>query len=69
MLIVGGVGLLLDTRWGVEVYLVATGMLLYTVIVSPGYFAQKSDRRLVVMFAGILVLTIVGLILVLSEEL
>lgn len=33
---------------------VANGMLIYTVIVSPGYFAQRGQWPLVVMFAVLL---------------
>ena len=36
--------------------LVALGMLLYTVIVSPGYFAQRGEWPLVAMF-GVLLLS------------
>jgi len=34
--------------------LVANGMLIYTVIVSPGYFAQLGQWPLVAMFAALL---------------
>ena len=63
-LIVGGLGLLTNTPWGRPIYLVAVGMLLYTVIVSPGYFAQKREWPMVVMFAVLFVLALVSLILV-----
>lgn len=63
-LMVGGGGLLAGTGWGVPLYLVATGMLLYTVIVSPGYFAEQRQWPLVGMFAVLLVLALVGLGLV-----
>ncbi len=38
-LMAGGAGLLLHAAWSVPLYLVAMGMLFYTAIVSPGYFA------------------------------
>ena len=34
------------------------GMLLYTVIVSPGYYAQRGEVAFVVMFSVLTVLTI-----------
>ena len=68
-LLIGGIGLLIETCWSEEIYFIATGMLIYTVIVSPGYFAQKGDWRMVGMFAVISILTLVGLGLVLAEEL
>lgn len=63
-LIAGGVGLLAGLSWARSLYLAAMGMLLYTAIVSPGYFAQKRQWPLVGMFAVILVLAVVSLVLV-----
>ncbi len=40
-LIISGIGLLTAQAWSIPLYLVASGMLFYTAIVSPGYFAQK----------------------------
>jgi peptidoglycan/LPS O-acetylase OafA/YrhL len=63
-LIVGGVGLLTGQGWASWLYMVAVGMLLYTVIVSPGYFAQRGEWPFVGMFAVLLVLAVVSIILV-----
>ena len=63
VLIAGGVGLLAHTTWGRMIYPVAIGMLIYTVIVSPGYFAQKHVWPQVGMFAVLLVLALTGLAL------
>lgn len=63
-LLVGGTGLLTGQIWGRQPYLLATGMLLYTVIVSPGYFAQKGKWTFVSMFAVVFVLALVSIILV-----
>jgi hypothetical protein len=49
LLLTGG-GLLLGSSTVRALYPVAIGMLLYTVIVSPGYFAQKRVWPLVGMF-------------------
>jgi hypothetical protein len=64
-LIVAGVGLLLDSGWSLQVFPVSIGMLLYTVMASPGYFAQRDEWRMVGLFAVILVLAVVSLVLVL----
>lgn len=64
-LIVSATGLLAGSSWGISAYLVAVGMLLYTVIVSPGYFAQQGNWALPAMFGLILVLALVTLVLVL----
>jgi hypothetical protein len=60
-LIAAGVGLLRGKPWARTTALVALGMLLYTVIVSPGYFAQQGAWPLVLMFAGLLVLAVISL--------
>ena len=64
-LIAGGVGLLTNGDWGLTVYLISIGMLFYTVIVSPGYFAQKGEWPMVGVFAVMLILALISLTLVL----
>jgi hypothetical protein len=63
-LITAGVGLLISQPWGPALYLVATGMLIYTVIVSPGYFAQKGQWIWVLIFAVLLVLATASALIV-----
>ena len=65
ILVIGGAGLFTGQEWATTVYLVATGMLFYTVIVSPGYFAQKGQWTYVIMFAVILSLAVISLLIVL----
>ena len=65
VLIIAGVGLYAQLGWSISAYLVALGMLFYTVIVSPGYFAQKRQWSYVVMFGIILVLGLLSLFVVL----
>lgn len=50
-LIVSGAALLRRAPWAVKSYLVFAGMLLYSVIASPGYFAQQGQWAMVGMFA------------------
>jgi hypothetical protein len=64
MLILAGLALLTGQGWAIPVFLVATGMLLYTVIVSPGYFAQKGQWAYLVMFGVILILAVASLFMV-----
>lgn len=64
MLIAGGAGLLAKAKWSKTVYLLATGMLIYTAIVSPGYFAQQGVWAWVWMFAAILAMALFALIIV-----
>ncbi len=61
-LLAGGIGLLKRLRWAAPLYSVAAGMLLYSAIVSPGYFAQRGQWAIVGMFAVILVLALVSIV-------
>lgn len=63
-LVVAGVALLEGATWGRTVYLVAVGMVIYSEIVSPGYFAQKGQWAFVWMFAALLVLAVVAVVFV-----
>ncbi len=63
-LFIGGLALLNRQRWAETVYLVVAGMLLYSVIVSPGYFAQQGQWALVAMFAILLALAVVSIAVV-----
>jgi hypothetical protein len=60
-LVAGGVLVLADET--ASVLLVALGMLLYTVIQSPGYFVARREWAMVVMFA-VLAATAVAAIVV-----
>ena len=55
-LITSGTALLRKAAWGRNAYLLFTGMLAYSAIVSPGYFAQQRQWIFVAMFALLLVL-------------
>ena len=54
LLVVGGVLLVRGVRLGKQITLVALGMLLYTVIVSPGYYGQLGQWGMVAMFLVLL---------------
>ena len=62
VLIASGAGLLMQQSWSAALFPVSAGMLLYTVIVSAGYFAQKRVWPSVGMFAALLILTVISLI-------
>jgi hypothetical protein len=67
-LLISGAALLGGKPWGRTCSLVALGMLMYTVIVSPGYFAQQGQWPLVGMFAVLLVLDLYCLVLILRSS-
>ena len=58
LLLIGGIGLFTKRGWGFHVFLIALGMLLYTVIVSAGYYGQKNDMIMVGMFTIFQILTV-----------
>ncbi len=60
-LVVSGIGLIRRLAWGRTAAFVALGMLIYTTIVSPGYFAQQGVWALVLMFAVLLGLALVSI--------
>lgn len=66
LLLAGGIGLLSDSTWATNIYLLSIGMLIYTVINSPGYFAQQRKWPMVGMFATTFALAIVSIVLLLT---
>jgi peptidoglycan/LPS O-acetylase OafA/YrhL len=68
LLVASGLGLLTLKKWGYHVFLLSMGMLLYTIIVSPGYFAQLGQWVFVVMFALLVVLTLIFAVLASRRE-
>jgi len=48
-------------KWGFNLYLIATGALLYTLIQSPGYFLHTGETALVIMLTVLIILALVFL--------
>ena len=55
-LILAGYLLIKRIAWSKHVALIGAGMLMYTTIVSPGYFAQLGQWPIVIMFLVLIVL-------------
>jgi len=68
-LLMAGSGLLRRKDWGTPVYLLASGLLTYTLIVSPGYYITHEEPALVVMFAVFLALDLIILAMFLRDML
>lgn len=68
VLIVSGVGLLSGQTWAAPLFLVAAGMLFYTAIVSPGYFAQRGQWVWVLIFGVMIVVGIFAVLKVLNTD-
>jgi hypothetical protein len=54
MLIIGGIAALRSAAWSRTVLLIGLGMVIYSEIVSPGYFAQLGGWAMVGMFLVLL---------------
>jgi hypothetical protein len=67
-LIAAGVALLRRATWGMKAYLFFAGMLAYSVIASPGYFAQQGQWLLVGIFALLLILTLFSAVKIASSR-
>ena len=57
LLVISGIGLLMRKSWSRGAFFFSSGMLLYTAVASPGYFAQKGQWPFLVIFGVILTLT------------
>jgi len=66
LLIVSGAGLWLNSEWAKRLSLISLGMLLYSVVVSPGYYAQKNNLPMVAMFVVFIILTVTAIIALLK---
>ena len=68
LLIIAGVGVLNSTAWGYNLYLIATGMVLYTMIMSPGYFLQAGDISFLIMFSVLILLSLYFLRIIIKNK-
>jgi len=66
-LLVAGSALLLNAGWATGTSLAAMGMLLYTTVVSPGYFGQKRQWPMVAFFGLLIVLTLASIVWLVFE--
>ena len=68
LLIISGIAVLRSAAWGRSVLLIGLGMVIYSEIVSPGYFAQLGGWPMVGMFIVLLSGAIWSIMLLLSEN-
>ena len=62
LLVIAGIGSVYSLGWGRSLSLIALGMLLYSVINSPGFYAAKKNTSMVAMFSVLTVLTLVAIL-------
>jgi hypothetical protein len=68
MLILGGLAALKSLGWARPILLTGLGMVIYSEIASPGYYAQQSQWAFVAMFAVFLFGAVVAVTLILNER-
>ncbi|RJS50015.1 MAG: hypothetical protein CIT03_00760 [Methanobacterium sp.] len=68
LLTIAGISLLYKKRSGYNLNLIGLGMLIYTLILSPGYYIQKEEWFMVSFFALLLILSIIFLVISLKKE-
>lgn len=59
LLIIGSWGLIKRRPWGIQAHSLSLGMLLYTLIASPGYYLAKGELPFVFLFAVLAALAVV----------
>ncbi|MFQ6012115.1 MAG: hypothetical protein ACE5LS_00505 [Thermoplasmata archaeon] len=67
LLVVVGAALLLGTQRARILSPLALGMLLYTVVNSAGFYAQRDNLGMVTMFMALVVLTVMAIALLLLK--
>jgi hypothetical protein len=67
-LLTGGITSLRSKSWGKPVLLLGLGMVIYSEIVSPGYYAELGNWLFVVMFAILLFGAVWSVMLLLKEN-
>ncbi len=59
LITISGIGLLAGARWASRLNVFASGMLVYSLIQSPGYYLQRNAMIIVLVFALIFLVTVV----------
>lgn len=68
MLILGGIATIKLVAWGKEILLLGLGMVIYSELVSPGYFAQLGQWVFVIMFVVLLFGAGIGVMQLVREK-
>jgi len=60
MLIIGGFGLFANQSWGIVIFYISIGMMIYSTINAAGFYGQLKDWP---MFIMLIVFTIISLLI------
>ena len=59
LMLISGIALLCRARWASWLFVLSSGLVIYAVINSAGYYGQAGNWAMVGMFMGLLVVTVV----------
>ena len=68
VLLVSGIATLRSVAWSQQILLLALGMVIYSEIVSPGYFAQLGQWGFVGMFVTLLMGAVIAVTQLLHQK-
>ncbi|MFX1503531.1 MAG: hypothetical protein ACFFDH_21390, partial [Promethearchaeota archaeon] len=61
VLIIGGIGLVMNQPWGVPIFFIAIGMAIYSTVNAAGFYGQLKDWP---MFITLMVFTFISFLIV-----
>lgn len=67
MLLVSGFGMLNKYKWSVNLYILSSGLLIYSLINVSGYYVNKDNLAMIIIFLISLITTLVVLRKLLKE--
>ena len=63
--LLSGIFLLIGLSWAPYFFILAMGLVIYAIVNSAGYYGQKKQRSIVIMFGIILITSVILVILIL----
>ncbi len=68
LMMISGIALLCKAKWSPWLFVLSSGLVIYAVVNSAGYYGQASNWAMVGMFMGLLVVTVVLDVLLIKSE-
>ena len=68
LLIISGISVIKKSRFSKWLYPFSMGMLIYTLIVSPGYYIQSGEYFFVAIFAILIILSIMSMVIFIRSK-
>ncbi|MHA2005685.1 MAG: hypothetical protein ACXABO_02495 [Promethearchaeota archaeon] len=68
ILIIGGIGLILNQSWGVSIFFISIGMVIYSTINAAGFYGQLKDWPMFIMLLTFTIVSFLITILIILVE-